>query len=55
MTRMTHSDILRPSIDALRGVYSIASSALTSSVFGTANPSALAVLRLISSSNFVDC
>src|SRR4051794_533801 len=36
-------------------LYSITSSARSSSVGGTVSPSALAVLRLISSSNFVGC
>ena len=35
--------------------YSINSSAATSMVFGTTSPSALAVLRLMTSSNFVGC
>jgi hypothetical protein len=37
------------------GCYSITSSARTSSVGGTSSPSALAVLRLITSSNLVGC
>jgi hypothetical protein len=40
--------------DDMRG-YSITSSARASSVGGTLMPSALAVLRLITSSNFVGC
>ena len=40
---------------ARRNAYSITSSAATSSVCGTERPSALAVLRLISSSNRVGC
>jgi hypothetical protein len=36
-------------------VYSITSSAVASSVCGIVNPSALAVLRLTASSNFVGC
>ena len=35
--------------------YSITSSAMASSVGGTSRPSVLAVLRLITSSNLVDC
>ena len=35
--------------------YSITSSALTSSVFGTLKPSAFAVLRLMTNSNLVGC
>src|ERR1035437_5352473 len=35
--------------------YSITSSAIASSVFGTARPSALAVLRLMTHSNLVGC
>ena len=39
----------------LRRAYSMTSSAVASSVGGTVRPSALAVLRLIASSNFVGC
>jgi hypothetical protein len=43
-------------LDGLRGAgYSITSSARASSDGGTVRPSALAVLRLITSSNFVGC
>jgi hypothetical protein len=50
---MTRSGALPPSIDALRKVYSVTSSARASSVAGTPRPSALAVLRLITSSSLV--
>jgi hypothetical protein len=49
-TRLTHHVISRPSITALRKVYSITSSAVARSVCGTPRPSALAVLRLMISS-----
>jgi hypothetical protein len=52
---LTHHVILRPPITALRKVYSITSSARASSVGGILRPSALAVLRLITSSNLVAC
>src|SRR5262249_59888466 len=49
----------RPKADscsaANSGLYSITSSARTSSVDGTLRPSALAVLRLMTSSNLVGC
>jgi hypothetical protein len=50
---MTHRDILRPSIAALRKIYSITSSARLSNVGGSVRPSALAVCRLMSNSKRV--
>ena len=44
-----------PQTAALRKVYSITSSAVASSEFGTAIPSVFAVLRLMTSSNLVGC
>jgi len=55
MTRLTHSVTSPPSIDALRKVHSITSSASNCIEFETVRPSALAVLRLITNSNLVDC
>jgi hypothetical protein len=54
-SKMTHSVISGPSVTAVRKAYSITSSAATSRVCGTVNPSALAVLRLMTSSNLVGC
>ena len=45
----------RPMHRSKRHLYSITSSALVSNVGGTVKPSALAVLRLITRSNFVGC
>jgi hypothetical protein len=42
-------------VTALRKVYSITSSAVASSEFGTVIPSVFAVLRLMTSSNLVGC
>jgi hypothetical protein len=52
---MTRSGHLLPSIGALRKVYSITLSAMASSDGGTVRPSAFAVVRLMASSNLVDC
>jgi hypothetical protein len=41
--------------DEVAAVHSMTSSAIASSLSGTARPSALAVLRLITNSNFVGC
>jgi len=50
---MTHNGISPPSIAAARQVYSITSSAPTGSDCGMVRPRALAILRLMTSSNFV--
>ena len=52
---MTRSDISRLSIDAVRTIHSITSSARTSSDVGTVKPSVRATFKLITSSIFVDC
>ena len=52
-TQTTHDVISRPSIEAVQKVYSITSPARTSSDGGTLRPSALAALRLITSSYLV--
>jgi len=49
------SDALPPSIAALQKDHSITSSAMDSSDGGTSMPSALAVVRLSTNSNLVDC
>ena len=53
--KLPRSVILPGSIDALRKVHSITSSARVSSADGTVTLSAFAVLRLITSSNVVGC
>ena len=55
MSKMTRSRHSPPSYDALREIYSITSSARPSIGSGMVRPSALAVLRLMISSTFVDC
>jgi hypothetical protein len=50
---MTHNVISLSTTAALRKAYSITSSAVASSLSGTARPSVFAVLRLITSSNLV--
>jgi hypothetical protein len=55
LTLLTQSDRFPPSIAALRKVHSITSSAIESTSTGIVSPSALAVLRLITNSNLVDC
>ena len=52
-SRLTHNVTLAPSIDALRSLHSITSSARASTVPGTVRPRALAVLRLTTSSYLV--
>lgn len=52
---LTHPVTSPPSIDAVRTVHSITSSAVASSDCGIVRPSALAVFRLITSSNLVGC
>jgi hypothetical protein len=52
---VTQRDRLSVRIDAARKVYSITSSAILSSDGGTVRPSDLAVLRLMTNSNLVDC
>jgi hypothetical protein len=54
-TFMTHSVISRPSIAALRKVYSITSLASARRFDGMLRPSAFAVVRLMTSSNLVGC
>jgi hypothetical protein len=57
------ADIVEPPVSAISGCeqsqqrasYSITSSARASTVVGTSRPSALAVLRLMTSSTFVTC
>ena len=49
------SVIFAPRIDAVQKAYSITSSAMESTLGGTSMPSALAVLRLRTNSNLVDC
>ena len=52
---MTLNVVSSPSIGALQKVYSIASSAVASTVGETVRSSALAVLRLMTNSTFVGC
>jgi hypothetical protein len=52
---MTLNVVSSPSIGALQKVYSITSSAVASTVGETVRSSALAVLRLMTNSNFVGC
>jgi hypothetical protein len=54
-TVSTHSDIMWPSVAALRKDYSITSSATERTAGGTSMPIARAVCKLMTNSNLVDC